>query len=430
MDLERHFRRLKRRCNLFFNSRLMDIERHFPSPKGCFGSFFNSLLRMHSPHHFGDRLHDYRESVRLANLKKETVRGFEEGRVINGYRFVHPLFHQAGGEPRHVGSVEVSISMGSLLGTLVGYAPGRYRFVIARAQIEKKLFPDARQHYLAWEGIPDFLIDRALHDGPLLPDAACEKIHLPQLLAPLLAEGRDFACRHHCNGRAYMINALALTNLKSELTGYLIGLEEDRVDPAERRRYRLFQGGLTLLLLLLSGFLTRIIHDRHRIRHLALHDHLTGAFNRSVIEGLFCREVEKARRYKRSLSLILFDIDHFKKINDTFGHATGDRVLKQLVRITEARIRTADYLVRWGGEEFLLLLPETGSVGAMVAAEKLRAALETADMGIPTPVTASFGVACFQGGKETLEELVHAADQRLYRAKQAGRNRVCGPDPP
>lgn len=154
---------------------------------------------------------------------------------------------------------------------------------------------------------------------------------------------------------------------------------------------------------------------------LALTDALTGIMNRRAVEGLLEREMAKASRYERPLSLILLDLDHFKKINDTYGHARGDVVLKTLAKLIETNLRLEDSLGRWGGEEFIVVCSETGLEPALGVAERLR--LIVADHDWDMPVTASFGVAQWQAS-ETLSEFFERTDKALYSAKQSGRNCV------
>lgn len=158
---------------------------------------------------------------------------------------------------------------------------------------------------------------------------------------------------------------------------------------------------------------------------LASSDPLTGAFNRYKFVEIFNQEVLRTQRYNSGLSLIMFDIDHFKIINDQYGHLAGDSTLKEIVAIVRQSIRATDFLIRWGGEEFVILIPEQHLSDAKALAEKLRGIVESHPFpNIPTSVTASFGVAEYVAG-DTLEVLCAHVDCALYQAKHGGRNRVC-----
>ncbi len=168
------------------------------------------------------------------------------------------------------------------------------------------------------------------------------------------------------------------------------------------------------------------------IRLLSRTDALTGCYNRGYIGDFLPREIKRALRYKHPLSLVMCDIDHFKKVNDTHGHQAGDEVLKGFARAILDVIRTdMDWLARYGGEEFIVVLPETGLESALITAERLREHISTMIIevvGARISITASFGVTGFDGASPpdnlSPEALIDTADKFLYQAKEQGRNRV------
>jgi diguanylate cyclase (GGDEF)-like protein len=165
--------------------------------------------------------------------------------------------------------------------------------------------------------------------------------------------------------------------------------------------------------------------NREQVR--ARTDELTGLHNRRYFLELAERECSVATRHERPLSVVMIDIDHFKQINDTFGHQAGDEVLARVATTVAAQRRTGDIVARYGGEEFMLLLPETTAENALLVAEHLRSAV-AAD-GLDTPAgrakfTISAGVAALDANTQTLEQLIRQADQALYAAKAQGRNRA------
>lgn len=155
-------------------------------------------------------------------------------------------------------------------------------------------------------------------------------------------------------------------------------------------------------------------------------DALTGANNRAAMNEALDREVNLAHRYKTALSVLIFDLDHFKQINDKYGHMTGDDVLRECVKCTSQALRITDMLFRFGGEEFVIVLPGVNATGAALAAERLRGIIEkhvfTSRQGI-VPVTASFGTASVTL-QETAKTIIERADKALYLAKSGGRNCV------
>ncbi len=170
---------------------------------------------------------------------------------------------------------------------------------------------------------------------------------------------------------------------------------------------------------------TELLRAREQMRHFAEHDDLTGLWNHRIIVERLRIEVERSRREKIPLSTILMDLDHFKQINDTLGHPAGDKALKELGAILLRSVRSYDWVGRYGGEEFLLILPGSNFANARLRAEQLRAAVERARVMNGEQViamTASFGVA--SGFPGNYEELIKAADTALYKAKSSGRNCV------
>jgi len=161
-----------------------------------------------------------------------------------------------------------------------------------------------------------------------------------------------------------------------------------------------------------------------QLRRLAVTDGLTGLRNRRAFDSMLEQEYEVARRYSHPLSLLLIDIDHFKRFNDTFGHEEGDRVLRRVARAMEATFRGADLVARYGGEEFAVILPNTARLSAVESAERLRATI-AGFAGEREPITISVGLASLQSLEWTTADLVKHADNSLYRAKREGRNRVC-----
>ena len=171
-----------------------------------------------------------------------------------------------------------------------------------------------------------------------------------------------------------------------------------------------------------------LLASNRRLEELSKTDALTGIRNRRSLEQELQTRFEHARRYQRPMSVVMVDVDHFKTVNDRFGHPAGDTVLRCVARVLERATRQSDAVARFGGEEFVVILPETPLFEALQFAEKIRAsvAAEAADLSCaPERVTVSLGVASIPHSRfETAEAMLNAADQALYRAKNNGRNRV------
>ncbi|MFN2302021.1 MAG: diguanylate cyclase, partial [Gammaproteobacteria bacterium] len=159
------------------------------------------------------------------------------------------------------------------------------------------------------------------------------------------------------------------------------------------------------------------------LRELSIRDALTGLFNRRCAEETLLAEMHRAQRTKQPFSVAMLDIDHFKQVNDVHGHQVGDDVLRQLAVDMREQLRKTDVACRWGGEEFLVILPYTGIEGARHAIDKLRVYLARERESLPH-FTVSAGVAEYDGG-ERPDTMIATADERLYEAKQTGRHRVC-----
>ncbi|XGA80577.1 GGDEF domain-containing protein [Halomonas sp. CH40] len=184
---------------------------------------------------------------------------------------------------------------------------------------------------------------------------------------------------------------------------------------------------ILLLVVGLSLALRKLNREHQKITQLSQVDELTGLGNRRYLLNFTDSLCQQSQRSGRPLSLVLLDIDHFKQVNDTFGHPAGDRVLQMFARALKDEIRAADVLARMGGEEFCLLMPDTDADGACELAERIRmevASLTQQQLGIPTSITVSLGVATAWQSDLDFKHLYARADQALYQAKTKGRNRV------
>ena len=203
-------------------------------------------------------------------------------------------------------------------------------------------------------------------------------------------------------------------------SGYLIGLK------------RLLGMPSLLIALILTAFVFTVLFSLYRIENeklmeIATHDLMTGCLNRRAGTRLLENAIKSAERNKTPISMLLFDIDRFKSVNDNWGHLVGDRVLKRVARIVKSKVRSTDSVIRTGGEEFVVLLPNTDAKNAAVTAEKLRTALEEFEHPSVGRVTSSFGLA-EKKKDESFLQWYKRVDDALYHAKETGRNRVFNAD--
>ncbi|HLT31693.1 MAG TPA: GGDEF domain-containing protein [Myxococcaceae bacterium] len=203
-------------------------------------------------------------------------------------------------------------------------------------------------------------------------------------------------------------------------------VDERRVQTARLRHGALIQIGTNTVL----KFIQDPVEEKFQrdLYESAVRDGLTRAYNKKFFEDTLRREFSACLRHQLPLALVLFDLDHFKRINDTYGHPAGDEVLRRVAERVSATVRAEDLFARYGGEEFAVLLRDASGPQALIAAERLRSAIADRPIvvdGQPLPVTISVGVAILgQGDTDRPEALIDAADRALYRAKREGRNRV------
>lgn len=238
----------------------------------------------------------------------------------------------------------------------------------------------------------------------------------------------------HPRGAVLLSIGLGLQVLLLSVRGVLVatnGMPVDGLMSGSSMHSLIFVGAFVIVVLASLGFIL-MAKDRADAanHHLASHDALTGVANRRSLIAALDRDVARAARTRESYALMMLDVDHFKAINDARGHLAGDQVLCHVASLLSVRLRAQDLVGRYGGEEFLVLLPNTTLRGAVDLANLLRSTVEQAPCmhgGQPVPVTVSIGVC---GGRlgpgDSADVLVHTADQALYAAKAAGRNRVEG----
>jgi diguanylate cyclase (GGDEF)-like protein len=250
---------------------------------------------------------------------------------------------------------------------------------------------------------------------------------------PILAIGRgrdndivlasDSVSRRHARIEQ-RADGLYLLDLGST-NGTFVNDEPQRVRERRLRRGDQFSIGDTIFKFLSGNDVESQYHDI--VFRMAITDGLTNLANRKQLDTVLAEELPRAQRHGRHLSLLMIDIDYFKKINDTYGHLTGDSVLRGLAMTLQKRLRPNDKLARYGGEEFCVVLPETSLSSAVRIGEELRALIENQAFvaeGTEVRVTISIGAAAI-GPMTTVEQLYKASDEMLYKAKHEGRNRVC-----
>jgi diguanylate cyclase (GGDEF)-like protein len=396
---------------------------HFHLPKAI------SFLRFHKPDKFGDSLWDIRESIVYVNQNKTPISCYEEGRIFNGFRNVYPIFKGN----QFVGTVEISYSFLALQKDLLAIDSTSYLFLVSKKEADEKLFKSEYFHYEESE-FRDFLCDKATLQDVM--EFRLEKLHaINRLIASdvekKLQKGEafslEFSNKNIYNGKRIVLTFIPVKNIDSKTVAYIIHYQFDKFLELLIYKIGILFIISTLIVLLISMMLMMyLIYYKKKqdlIQMQATHDALTNIYNRYGINDILKQKIGEFERYGKSFSLIFFDIDFFKKINDTYGHDMGDFVLQNIVKMVNTQIRNSDAFGRWGGEEFIIILSETTSKHAITVAEKLRKTVEKETFGLQEAVTCSFGVASIQRG-DTITSLLKRADEYLYEAKESGRNRV------
>ena len=396
---------------------------HFQLPNAV------SFLRFHRPNKFGDSLVGVRETLEYVNEYKTPISAFEEGRIFNGFRNVYPLYK---GE-KFVGTVEISFSFAGMQEVLSSIDATSYLFMIRSDIVKQKVFDNEKSNYSQSEFTKYDYDKQTLKDtmqiglkqmhkiNAIIASKVKEKLEHGQLFSIYFKDSDVF------HNHTIIISFDPVFNLDNELVAYIIHYEfGDFIDIILANLQVLFVV-LTLFVMLLStifGFV--LLNEKKKllkIHSLAVHDALTGIYNRHGVNEIFNQKLEEFSRDKHSLGVIFFDIDFFKRVNDTYGHDMGDYVLENIANIVNSEIRSSDIFARWGGEEFILFLPNTDGHEALKVAEKLRIAIEKHAFSDIDSITCSFGVTELRE-EDDKASLLKRVDELLYEAKESGRNCV------
>ena len=350
------------------------------------------------------------------------------------------------------GAIEIAIFWGSMVTLNISPDLRRFRDFVRFAAVSLVAPTTSSLAVIIWNtanGL-DFLAGQSIWRGWVLGDLAQTLLVAAPMLHWLGRPVRSLVDRHFPSSPRQSLTytrAAALSFSVFTLMGVLvlvgIGMLQSSldIDPTTRTARgellapRLFEVEFFLVLLAVASivatgvFSTALARMGERQRSLAYRESLTGCFNRRAFEELFQREADRSRRLGQGLSLAFLDVDHFKAVNDERGHETGDRLLQQLALRVQGVVRETDLLFRWGGEEFVILLPHTSPQDALALAERVRVAVAErpflgAEYHPPVQMTVSLGTAGTDQYPVAVEALLARADAACYEAKRLGRNRV------
>lgn len=393
---------------------------HFHLPQSV------SFLRFHRPELYGDSLEDIRTTVSTVNFTHKEASGFEEGRTHNGFRHVFPIFYNQ----KFVGSVEVSYSFDAIRKILEKTHPAYYQVILSSNVVKGTVFYDEQNNYIDSKISKNYYLDNDLdknfnakYSKNLI--SAIENEIAPEA-TKLLPNNAPFTLTAEISGERYLVLFNPLESYSHKKVGYIVTyLHDPYLKSIDEHFWQFFIVPLVItpiMIFLLIYVIYQLRLNSLRLKQMANYDSLTNISNRNSLSNKMQYIMASAKRYGEPLSVIFFDIDYFKKINDTFSHEYGDKALIELAQLIQKNLRESDSFGRWGGEEFLIVLPNTELSNAITVADKLRKLVEE----YPFPhgsVTCSFGIAQWSSD-ETQEEWINRADQMLYIAKKNGRNQV------
>lgn len=388
-----------------------------------------NLLRVHAPQRFGDTIN--RITMLDAEKTGTTAYGVELGPLGTfTLRLVTPWYDPQTREL--IGYVELGMEIDQVLQKLRDFFGVEVHVLIHKSYLQRDKWEDGMRtlgRTPDWERFPSVVVGS--QSPQVLPSIIVE--HLTQ--DTLQASKTIFDSER--GGYSYRVAFLPLLDAGNRNIAHMVLLANvsDDLDSALNSVYAsamtaVVVGGLLLIFFNWQiGRVGRHIESNEReLELLASHDGLTGLYNHRSFYTHIDEEINRAQRYEKSLAILMLDIDHFKNVNDNYGHPAGDAILRGLSDRLVTHVRSIDHVCRYGGEEIAIILPETGA-DMMMLAERLRTAIEeepfdTGD-GQKITITVSIGAAYFPNDADSVEKLVAAADAGLYAAKQSGRNKVC-----
>ncbi|MDA3832938.1 MAG: diguanylate cyclase, partial [Spirochaetales bacterium] len=406
------------------------VQLHFHLPDSI------SFLRFHRLHKFGDSLNGVRHSIDLVNSTHQPVKGFEEGRVFYGFRNVYPLnYHDT-----FIGTVEVSYSFIAIRDLAVELFPAIYSMILDKKIVSESIWLNEQSQFKQCLISDAYVKDKAIvrhirNELQQLNIASIDELRQTNtMIRPLvekkLATGQAFSIFYHPADadKSLIISFVPIKNVKGQQVAYFISYQKDRYLVQYFNRFTrmcFIIVGVGIVLLLAGYFYMRQEIKRQEYSILATTDSLTGLANRRHFDLIADRMIKETTRSNGVFSLVMVDIDDFKPINDTLGHDAGDKVLQNIATLLQQNLREQDFVARWGGEEFVILLPRTSGEQACLLCEKLRliiaeTALHHTDKAT-VQLTCSFGIAEFIPSL-TPDDLIKKADTALYKAKAKGKN--------
>jgi len=387
-----------------------------------------SFLQFRHPNSFGNSLEAAGYSIDKVNRTRRPIFGFEEGPFFNGFRQVFPLTI----DNKFAGTVEISYSFDAIKAEEMKLRSAYYDFIIRKDIISSKSWKKAADEYVSSPLSTHYLQDKNTSNQET------QNIFTQDLINAINADIRaeadirldteeDFILHTKVGNEDYIIMFIPIYNVEKRQVAYYISYEKNSTVSLIEQTYKIELLLSSIVSFVLALILVLYVISQKRatkaLELLATTDPLTNIANRNKLNIILEKSIHVSLRYKLPLSIIFFDIDHFKKINDTQGHEAGDTVLTSISALISHHIRSSDIFARWGGEEFIIVLPETEQADAKQLAEKFRRLIQEYKFLPNVDVTCSFGVTQLRDNDDEAS-LLKRVDNALYSAKEHGRNRV------
>jgi diguanylate cyclase (GGDEF)-like protein len=389
------------------------------------------FLRMSAPTLYGDNVLPASTLQAEALATRVPAMGFQAERTAGAFWYSFPLFFGSD----FLGSAEFGLCPVAFAEQLQKQFPGHYSLLLRPEALQSMNPEEILRRYASSRISKGFYEDIKVLDNLDTPEGIEEKT-LCELLektrrvlgGPVspLSKGNDLALLLRTESGSYSVCLIPVKGRKREFPGYLLAVNRNTAADEIRELFLSFGFLMTLFFLAAAPLLHQTLRYHDRLVEEAMYDSLTGALKKGEFNAISKREVARSRRYGLPLSVVMLDLDAFKSVNDTYGHLAGDAALAAVGKSVRESIRVADCFFRWGGDEFLLVLPNTGPDGALKVAEKIRGLVKDLSPEGIRGLSVSLGIALLDDGDPDLGPALKRADEALYRAKGKGKNQVSG----
>ncbi|RLA75922.1 MAG: hypothetical protein DRG78_20050 [Epsilonproteobacteria bacterium] len=397
-----------------------------------------SFLRMHKPSKFGDNLTDVRDDFRYVNKTLKPTRGFVQGRVAHGFRNTFPLFDK---NNKHIGAMEISFSSDRFQLFLNEISHIHTHFLVNKKVFDVKFWKrdDSFLQYSQSAESPEYMISLGteLHSKDECITQSSKRFSLIRdEVTKNISKGEKFSLYMEHDSHADIVSFLPIKNLdKSKTLAWLVSYEESRFVQVTLRNIFIIRLVTLLFTLVLIYFIAQLIRSKTKLansnvklKDIALYDPLTGLRNRFYLERDIENVILHHKEHNAPYATLMFDIDWFKEVNDTYGHDIGDEVLKELSQILQSSVREEDKVYRAGGEEFVILLNRITYKQTKNIAEKIRLLIQNHTFKVKNEeFSKTISAGLYHSSLihvDDVKTVLKLIDNALYESKTNGRNRV------